>query len=74
MLTFATRSHEALLKDDSSALGHGFDNTKGFIYRFSDKGIPRLREAKWAKCLLPFFDKARDDGVNGEGRGREEGR
>ena len=59
-------SHEALLKDDSEALGFGFDNTKGFIYRFSYKGVQRLREAKWAQCLLPFFDKARDDGVNGE--------
>ena len=47
------------------ALGEGFDKTKGFIYRFSEKGVHKLRESKWAECLLPFFDEARDEGVNG---------
>ncbi|GMH90835.1 hypothetical protein TrVE_jg1302 [Triparma verrucosa] len=58
------RKHPGLLNTSSSSLGVGFDTTKGFIFRFSYKGVEKFKEHEWGKCLVPFFDEAREEGMS----------
>jgi len=56
--------HPDLLESGSENLGDGFSSTKGFIFRFNESGISRLRKSTKGKCLLPFFEAVRDQQTN----------
>jgi hypothetical protein len=60
----AVLQHPKLLEKGSESLGSGFALTKGFIFRFSNAGVPTLRAHPHATCLLPFFDAARSPASN----------